>query len=100
MGPAGSETSVEITVRVLNKNGLHARPSSVLAETALRFSDTTISLRRADPDTLVDAKSIMELLLLAAGPGTDLTLLAEGPQASEACDAIRALFDREFDLSL
>ncbi len=105
MGPMGSKTSVEITVRVQNKNGLHARPSSVLAETALRFAETSISLRRTDSDVadanaLVDAKSIMELLLLAAGPGTELTLLADGPQANEACDAIRALFEREFDLSL
>jgi phosphocarrier protein HPr len=105
MGPTGSETSVEITVRVQNKNGLHARPSSVLAETALRFAETSISLRRKDADTedsnsVVDAKSIMELLLLAAGPGTELTLSADGPQATDACEAIRALFDREFDLNL
>ena len=98
MGTTGSEPSVEITVRVRNKNGLHARPSSVLAETALRYEDTTISIRKGD--TEVDAKSIMELLLLAAGPGTQLVLTASGPQADEAAAAIADLFEREFDLDL
>ena len=65
MRSAGNELSVEATVVVRNKNGLHARPSSVLAEAALRFADTALILRR--DDTEVDAKSIMELLLLAAG---------------------------------
>jgi len=89
---------VEVRVTVRNKNGLHARPSSVLAEAALRFADTALTLRRAE--TEVDAKSIMELLLLEAGPGTELTLTASGPQATEAVAALRNLFEREFDLHL
>jgi len=89
---------VERRVVVRNKNGLHARPSSVLAEAALRFTDTELTLRR--DETEVDAKSIMELLLLAAGPGTELTLIASGPSATEAVEALADLFGREFDLDL
>ena len=96
----GETASVELSLTVRNKNGLHARPSSVLAETALRYETTTLTLRRPDTGAQVDAKSIMELLLLEAGPGTELTLLAEGPQANAAAEAIRTLFEREFDLSL
>ena len=93
---AGDVVEVQVTVR--NKNGLHARPSSVLAEAALRFEDTSLTIRRAA--TEVDAKSIMELLLLEAGPGTELTLVAAGPQADAAVAALQDLFEREFDLDL
>ena len=98
----GSGAVVEVRVTVRNRNGLHARPSSVLAETALRFSETSLILRRDPPanPAEVDAKSIMELLLLEAGPGTELTLVAAGPQADEAVAALQSLFEREFDLDL
>ena len=98
MNTAGNSTTVEATVVVRNRNGLHARPSSVLAEAALQFTETSIVIRKGE--TEVDAKSIMELLLLAAGPGTELTLLGSGPQAGEAVEALRNLFEREFDLHL
>lgn len=98
MNASGQENQVEVVVKVLNKNGLHARPSSVLAETALGFEDTQIVIRRGDLQ--VDAKSIMELLLLEAHCGTELTLVADGSQAEEAITALSALFEREFDLSL
>jgi phosphocarrier protein len=83
-------------VVVRNRSGLHARPSSVLAETALKFPGTAVTVRRGD--TEVDAKSIMELLLLAAPKGTELTVRANGPEAEEAIRAIRELFDHEFNL--
>lgn len=91
---------VELKVTVRNKRGLHARPSSVLAQTALGFPETTITLRRDDPRIEVDAKSIMELLLLEAHCGTELVLSASGPRAQEAVSALQALFEREFDLAL
>jgi len=89
---AGAEAKV--TVR--NKQGLHARPSSVLAQTAIGFPDTTITLAKGALE--VDAKSIMELILLEAHYGTELVLRAKGPRAEEAVAAIQALFDRQFDL--
>jgi phosphocarrier protein HPr len=95
---ASANSTVEAVVTVRNKNGLHARPSSVLAEAALRFGDTSILIRR---DSLeVDAKSIMELLLLEAHCGTELTLVASGPQADKAIETLEALFEREFDVKL
>jgi len=87
---------VEAKVTVRNKQGLHARPSSVLAQTAIGFPDTSIRLKKGALE--VDAKSIMELILLEAHFGTELLLTAEGPQAKDAVAAIQALFDRQFDL--
>jgi len=87
---------VEVTVTVRNKQGLHARPSSVLAQAAIGFPDTTIRLKKGALD--VDAKSIMELILLEAHFGTELVLTATGPRADEAVEMIRGLFERQFDL--
>ncbi len=92
------DSAVETVVAVTNKHGLHARPSSVLAEAALRFEDTTIRLRRGELE--VDAKSIMELLLLEASHGTSLTLVTEGPQAQPAARAITELFANGFGINL
>ena len=98
MTTSGERVTVVETVTVQNKNGLHARPSSVLAENALRFKDTEITIRRDNSE--VDAKSIMELLLLEATCGTELTLQASGPQAEDAVKALADLFRREFDIKL
>lgn len=95
---ASDNSTVEAVVTVRNKNGLHARPSSVLAEAALRFGDTAITIRRDKLE--VDAKSIMELLLLEAHRGTELKLVASGPQAQKAIDTLLDLFEREFDVKL
>ncbi len=95
---SASGTRIETTVIVRNKNGLHARPSSLLAETALRFAETSITLRRNE--IVVDAKSIMELLLLEATCGTELHLSADGPEAGNAVDELKRLFEREFDVKL
>jgi phosphotransferase system HPr (HPr) family protein len=89
----------EARVTVRNKQGLHARPSSVLAQKALSFPDTTITLRRGSPDLEVDAKSIMELILLEARHGTELVISARGPEAAAAVEALKALFERQFDLT-
>ncbi len=93
-----TSATVETTVVVRNRNGLHARPSSVLAETALRFLETSIAIRKGEFE--VDAKSIMELLLLEAACGTELVLTAAGPQADKAVLELAGLFEREFDLNL
>lgn len=98
MSATGREATVERRVRVANKAGLHARPSSVLAEGALRFPLTRILVRKGEFE--VDAKSIMELLLLEASCGTELTVVAAGPKAEEALHELEKLFEREFDLHL
>ena len=80
---------------ISNRLGLHARPATALAELAGGFT-AEIKLRRTDTDHKVDAKSIMQLLMLAATRGTKLEVLADGPDSSKAIDAITELIESKF----
>lgn len=83
------------TARVVlqNKMGLHARPSTQIATTASRYvSDIHI----AKDGMVVDAKSVLELLMLAAECGSELTITADGEDAKEAIDVLAKLVDGRF----
>jgi phosphocarrier protein HPr len=82
------------SVTICNKLGLHARAASKLAQLANQYA-ATIQLRYQD--RLVDAKSIMSLMLLAACQGTEVELLADGLDADSALNALCALIDNRFD---
>lgn len=82
------------TVPITNVRGLHARASRKLAEIALGFEDTVIMVRREDEEA--DARSLMDLMMLGAGIGTEVELDAEGPEAARALDAIEALIRAKF----
>ena len=81
-------------VPITNVRGLHARASRRLAEIALGFEDTVIMVRREDEEA--DARSLMDLMMLGAGIGTEVELDAEGPEADKALDAIEALIRAKF----
>lgn len=81
-------------VTVINKLGLHARASAKLSSTAARFPGT-VKIGRS-LESLVDAKSIMSVMMLAAGKGSQLLLVTEGEQAEAAENAIVALFEDYF----
>lgn len=81
-------------IQIINKLGLHARASTRLTQTASQFP-CEIWIERNS--RRVNAKSIMGVMMLAAGIGTPLTLRAEGPDEAQALDAVAALFDRKFD---
>ena len=82
------------TIPITNVRGLHARASRKLAEIALSFEDTVIMVRREDEEA--DARSLMDLMMLGAGIGTEVELEAEGPDAARALDAIEALIVAKF----
>jgi phosphocarrier protein len=84
---------VEARVVLSNKMGLHARPSTQIATTASRFS-SDIHLGR--DDMMVDAKSVLELLMLAAENGTELVVTAEGDDAKAAVAALVELVKGRF----
>ena len=79
---------------IVNVRGLHARASRKLAELALSFDDTIIIVRREDEQA--DARSLMDLMMLGAGCGSEVEIEAEGPAAVEALDAIEALLAAKF----
>lgn len=84
---------VEKEIIVSNKLGLHARASAKLVQLVQDFK-STIWLVSAGRE--VNAKSIMGVMMLAAGIGSTVTVDAEGDQADIALDAVQALFDDKF----
>jgi phosphocarrier protein HPr len=78
---------------VQNKLGIHARPAALFAKTANRFkSDVFVE---KDGET-INAKSIMGLMMLAAGPGSKILIIAKGPDAADAVKAIEELLASKF----
>jgi len=83
------------TVTVKNRLGMHARPAMLFAEVAAKFvSSITVGHDTGEP---VDAKSIMQLMMLAATKGTKLTILADGDDADDAIDELKALVASGFN---
>ncbi len=85
---------IEKTYTINNRLGLHARPASLFVKTTSRFASTVKIIRDGQE---IDGKSIMGLLMLAAGPGTELKVVIEGPDEAEVVRSIDDLFDRHFD---
>ena len=82
------------TVDICNARGLHARASAKFVRLAAQFD---CEVRVSKDGQTVDAQSIMGLMMLAAGPGCALEILAEGPQAEEAVTALETLVNGRFD---
>lgn len=81
------------TVKIVNKRGLHARASAKLVEAAARFtSEITVS----KDGQAVSGRSIMGLMMLGAGLGSEIVIEATGPDAEEAMTAILALVEAHF----
>ena len=87
-------TKIAKEVEILNKLGLHARPCSKFVKLANTFRCEVWVLK--DDDT-VNGKSIMGLMMLAAGIGSRLTITCDGSDAEKALDAIEKLILSKFD---
>ncbi len=79
---------------VVNKLGIHARPAAMFVKTANRF-DCDIFVQKDNEK--VNGKSIMGLMMLAAGPGSKLVVHAHGADAAHAVVELEALLKRKFD---
>jgi phosphocarrier protein HPr len=84
---------MERSVKIVNKNGLHARPAAELVKTASRFQSEITMVR---DDLEVNGKSIMGVMMLAAECGAELLVRADGPDAEQAVSAIADLVERKF----
>jgi phosphocarrier protein HPr len=87
---SGSEREFVVT----NKLGIHARPAAMFVKTANRF-DCEIFVEKDGEK--VNGKSIMGLMMLAAGPGSKITVSVEGKDGGPALDELEALLKRKFD---
>lgn len=83
----------ETTVVITNELGLHARPAALVAKTAQNFS---AEITLAADNRHVDAKSILDILSLAAGKGTSLTIRGKGHDAEDCIRSIADLFRVQF----
>ena len=77
----------ELRLRVLDPSGLHGRPAAQVVRTSARFA-SRVSIE-ADGKS-ADAKSLIGLLGLTIRPGSEITIVADGPDAGDALAALRA----------
>jgi phosphocarrier protein len=79
---------IERSVTIVNSLGMHARPAAQLVRLASGFQ---ASIELVKDEMAVNAKSIMGVMMLAAGKGSRITLETDGPDEGEAMDALIAL---------
>ena len=87
-------STASVNVKILNRLGLHARPAMSVVDTASTYRS---EIKISKGAQTVDAKSIMQLMMLAATKGTELTIKADGPDADEAVAALQSLINSKFD---
>ena len=92
MGEGAMETLVQ-NVSVINELGLHARPAARIAQEAQKY-EADICFYQDERE--IDAKSILDILTLAAPQGSDLQIKAHGCDAREALNSIIRLFEERF----
>ncbi len=87
------DDSVEKRLTIKNKLGLHARPAALFVQTTSKYN-CDIFVRKGKQK--VNGKSIMGLMMLAAGQGTTLTVEANGPDARRAVQDVEKLINDNF----
>lgn len=85
---------IETTITIINKLGLHARAASKFVSTASAYG---CEIRAGKDGKMVDGKSIMSVMMLAASKGTNLSLQFDGSDEQQAMDALTKLIDNRFD---
>jgi len=93
-GPAVPAGAVSKELLIINKRGLHARASAKFVQTVERFTSEVWVTRGGET---VGGRSIMGLMMLAAGPGCCIDILAEGPEAAGAVEALKGLVEGKFE---
>jgi len=91
--PAAESTQCAREVTILNRNGLHARPAAMFVKTSSRFRAEIWVEKDGER---VNGKSIMGLMMLAAGKGSKLQVIAEGADADRAVEEIYNLIESKF----
>lgn len=88
---------VELETTIKNRAGIHARPSALIAQTAVKFSSRIFLEKNGNR---INAKSIMGIITLAASFGSRIRITAEGTDEQAAAEAIKALFESGFNEEL
>ena len=85
---------IKTTITIINKLGLHARAASKFVTTASAFG---CDIKAGKDGKMVDGKSIMSVMMLAASKGTDIDLEFDGADEQKAMDAVTTLINNRFD---
>ena len=84
----------EKTVKVVNRAGIHARPSALLVQTTKNFSSNIFMEKGSDR---INAKSIMGIITLGASYGTEIKIIADGEDEETAVETLARLFESKFE---
>jgi phosphocarrier protein len=84
---------IKEVLKIINKHGLHARPAAQFVKISGRF---TSDIRVVKDGLEVNGKSIMGIMMLAAEPGSEITILVEGEDEQEAFDSLKELISQKF----
>lgn len=93
-GAGASVQKAEKEITIVNRLGLHARPAALFVKVASRFRAEVWVKKESEE---VNGKSIMGLMMLAAGQGSKLHVRCEGPDADRALEEIEALINARFN---
>jgi len=85
---------IEKIVKVLNRAGIHARPSALLVQTTKNFKSNIYLEKGSDR---INAKSIMGIITLGAAYGTELKIIADGEDEAYAVETMARLFESKFE---
>ena len=85
---------IEKVIKVVNRAGIHARPSAILVQATKNFK---CSIHFEKGTTKINAKSIMGIITLGASYGTEIKIIADGEDENEAVEAIARLFESKFE---
>ena len=94
-GVSLESAKTEIKVRIVNRQGLHARPAAQFVRSAGQFPECEVTVVK--DGNAVNGKSIMGMLMLEAAQGTELTITTEGEGSEELSSVLRDLVESGFD---
>ena len=90
----GSGLKVEKEITIINRLGLHARPAAMFVRIASRYRSEIWVAKEGEQ---INGKSIMGLMMLAAGQGSKLLIRCEGPDADRAMQELEELINKRFN---
>ena len=91
---AGHGQKIEKDITIINRLGLHARPAAMFVRIASRFRSEVWVEKEGEQ---INGKSIMGLMMLAAGQGSKLRIRCEGPDAEKAMQELEELINQRFN---
>jgi phosphocarrier protein len=91
---SGPAQKIEKEITIVNRLGLHARPAAMFVRIASRYRSEVWVEKEGEQ---INGKSIMGLMMLAAGQGSKLTIRCEGPDADKVMEELEELIQQKFN---